>query len=216
VGRGGAKAGHDRYATCTRTLAVPRSSAARCAVADCAARSAGAPVLTLTLTLILTLGLGPEPEPCLTTHPRVPLGGGVWSGTAEASLCGRFDRCLSRLVVIDLAAGRVAAARQRPDAMLPAVRPLWCSCRRTMAGCAGIVTAWSPALAGVREVTGWPNRHERGTRRRRGAMTRALLRARGAPLAGRRSDAGTIRLTGRDAAGLVWCGEMYMACGPTC
>ena len=25
----------------------------------------------------------------------------------------------------------------------------------------------------------------------------------------RRSDAGTVRLTGRDITGLVWCGEMY-------
>jgi hypothetical protein len=30
-----------------------------------------------------------------------------------------------------------------------------------------------------------------------------------APLAGLRSDAGVVRLTGRDVAGLVWCGEMY-------
>jgi hypothetical protein len=30
-----------------------------------------------------------------------------------------------------------------------------------------------------------------------------------APSDGRRADAGVIRLTGRDVAGLLWCGEMY-------
>jgi len=31
----------------------------------------------------------------------------------------------------------------------------------------------------------------------------------GAPLEGRRADAGEIRLTGRDVRGLLWCGQMY-------
>jgi hypothetical protein len=42
------------------------------------------------------------------------------------------------------------------------------------------------------------------------------LQAAGAPgrgglpaVAGSRADAGGVRLTGRDIAGLVWCGEMY-------
>jgi len=36
-----------------------------------------------------------------------------------------------------------------------------------------------------------------------------LSRAGGAPLEGRRVDAGSVRLTERDIRGLVWCGEMY-------